>query len=549
MTKYVFVTGGVSSSLGKGLAASSLGRLLKSRGLRITMCKLDPYINYDPGTLNPFEHGEVFVTDDGGETDLDLGHYERFIDETLYRISNSTTGQIYSTVIQKERHGDYLGRTVQVIPHITDEIKERIKRLASDEIDVVITEIGGTVGDIEIVPYLEAIRQFRHDVGRENVCYVHLTLVPYLAPSGELKTKPTQHSVTELRSRGVQPDVIVCRSNHELNEGLKRKISLLCDVPIEAVISSVDAKSIYEIPLLLHEEGFDAVVCETLKLDGPDRTIDLSEWERIVDRVASATETVRIGMIGKYVGLQDAYLSVVEALHHGGFFHDVGIEIEWIESETVEESVVEAALGGLDGIVIPGGFGVRGIEGKIAAAKYAREHDLPCLGLCLGLQVMVVDYARSVLGLAGANSREFDDATPYPVIDLMDEQTGVVDLGGTMRLGAYVARLEEGSQVAAMYGETTVSERHRHRYEVNNRFRQRLEDGGLRLSGTSPDGRLVEFVELPGHPFFIGTQAHPEFKSRPDRPHPLFRELVGAAVARAKARNPHLFEVGLDAAS
>ncbi|HLX77390.1 MAG TPA: CTP synthase [Acidimicrobiales bacterium] len=545
----MFVTGGVSSSLGKGLTSSSLGRLLKSRGLRVTMCKLDPYINFDPGTMNPFEHGEVFVTDDGGETDLDLGHYERFIDESLYRASNATTGQIYSTVIQKERRGDFLGKTVQVIPHITDEIKARVRRLATDDVDVVITEIGGTVGDIEIVPYLEAIRQFRHDVGRDNVCYVHLTLVPYLAPSGELKTKPTQHSVTELRSRGIQPDVIVCRSDHELNEALKRKISLLCDVRIEGVVSAVDAKSIYEIPLLLHEEGFDTVVCETLGLDSTEESIDLSRWERIVERIEQATETVRIGIIGKYVNLPDAYLSVVESLRHGGFFNDAHVEIEWIQAETVTPSVAEADFSNLDGIVIPGGFGERGIEGKVVAAHYAREHDLPCLGLCLGLQVMVVDFARSVIGLVGANSREFDAATPHPVIDLMDEQNDVENMGGTMRLGAYIARLEEGSQVAKIYGETTVSERHRHRYEVNNRYRQRLEDAGMRLSGTSPDNRLVEFIELPSHPYFIGTQAHPEFKGRPDRPHPLFREFIAAAVDRARARNPHLFEIGLDAAS
>jgi CTP synthase len=549
VAKFVFVTGGVSSSLGKGLASSSLGRLLKSRGLRVTMCKLDPYINFDPGTMNPFEHGEVFVTDDGGETDLDLGHYERFIDESLNRSSNATTGQIYSTVIQQERRGDFLGRTVQVIPHITNEIKARVRRLATDEIDVVITEIGGTVGDIEIVPYLEAIRQFRHDVGRENVCYVHLTLVPYLAPSGELKTKPTQHSVIELRARGIQPDVIVCRSDHELDEALKRKISLLCDVPIEAVVSAVDVESIYEIPLLLHDEGFDKTVCQTLGIDGSEETIDLSRWEEIVERVEQANDSVRIGIIGKYVNLPDAYISVVESLRHGGFFNDAHVELEWIQAESVTAATAEADLSHLDGIVLPGGFGERGIEGKITAAHYAREHDLPCLGLCLGLQVMVVDFARSVLGLEGANSREFDPATPHPVIDLMDEQADVQNLGGTMRLGAYTAQLVEGSQVAKIYGETTVSERHRHRYEVNNRFRQALEEGGLALSGTSPDNRLVEFIELPSHPYFVGTQAHPEFKSRPDRPHPLFREFVAAAVDRARARNPHLFEIGLDAAS
>ena len=548
MAKYVFVTGGVSSSLGKGLTASSLGRLLKARGLRVTMCKLDPYINFDPGTMNPFEHGEVFVTDDGGETDLDLGHYERFIDESLYRSSNTTTGQIYSAVIAKERRGDYLGKTVQVIPHITDEIKERVRRLATDDYDVVIVEVGGTVGDIEIVPFLEAIRQFRRDVGRENVCYIHLTLVPYLGPSGEQKTKPTQHSVTELRSRGIQPDVIVCRSDRPLDESLKRKISLLCDVQIDAVISNVDAASIYEIPVLLHEERLDDTVCQILNLG--DREIDLSGWESFLEKVESATEVVRIGIIGKYVNLPDAYLSVVEALNHAGFHHGARIELEWIQAESVDAAFADGTLPSLDGIIIPGGFGERGIEGKIVGAHWARENDLPCLGICLGLQVMVVEYARWVLGLAEANSSEFDTdrfQTPYPVIDLMDEQHDVAEMGGTMRLGAYPAILRAGSRVAAAYGETTVIERHRHRYEVNNRYRQRLEEAGLACSGLSPDERLVEFIELPEHPFWMGTQAHPEFKSRPDRPHPLFRGLVGAAVVRARSRNPHLFDIGLDA--
>ena len=549
MAKFVFVTGGVSSSLGKGLTASSLGRLLKSRGFRVTMCKLDPYINFDPGTMNPFEHGEVFVTEDGGETDLDLGHYERFIDENLHRSSNATTGQIYSAVIQKERRGDYLGKTVQVIPHITDEIKERIRRLetAVKDVDVVIVEVGGTVGDIEIVPFLEAIRQFRREVGRENVCYVHLTLVPYLAPSGEQKTKPTQHSVTELRSRGIQPDVIVCRSDHPISEQLKRKVSLLCDVPIEAVVSAVDAASIYEIPLLLHDEGFDDTVCRILRLDGPDHAIDLAAWEHFVQRVFSATDVVRVGVIGKYVDLPDAYLSVTEALRHAGFHHGVRVEVEWVQASEVTGMLAETHLGDLDGIVIPGGFGERGVEGKIAAAAYARDRDLPCLGICLGLQVMVVDYARSVAGLEQANSREFDSSTPHAVIDIMEDQAEVVDMGGTMRLGAYVARLKPGSQVAEIYGDTTVTERHRHRYEVNPRYRERLERAGLVCSGTSPDDLLVEFIELPSNRFWVGTQAHPEFKSRPDRPHPLFRELVGAAVERARARNPHLFELGADA--
>jgi CTP synthase len=546
VTKFVFVTGGVSSSLGKGLTASSLGRLLKARRLRVTMIKLDPYINVDPGTMNPFEHGEVFVTEDGGETDLDLGHYERFIDENLTRKSNATTGSIYREVIRKERVGEYLGKTVQVIPHVTDEIKERIRRLADEQVDVVIVEIGGTVGDIEIVPFLEAVRQFRHDVGRDNVCYVHLTLVPYLAPSGEQKTKPTQHSVTELRGRGIQPDVIVCRSDQPISEGLKRKISLLCDVPVEGVISAVDAPSIYEIPLVLHEEGLDTMVCRMLAIDEQHHPIDLSTWERVVSQVSSSERPVRIGVVGKYINLPDAYLSVVEALRHAGFHHGARVEVDWIQAEEVPDLARGDRLQLLDGMVIPGGFGERGIEGKVTAARYAREHQVPCLGLCLGLQVMVIDAARHLAGLEGANSREFDTLTPYPVIDLMDDQQNVVDKGGTMRLGAYVARLEPGSLVARAYGAEVVSERHRHRYEVNPRFRARLEQGGLLCSGSSPDGRLVEFVELPGHPFWVGTQAHPEFKSRPDRPHPLFRELLGAALVRAEGRLPRLLDIGAD---
>ncbi|MGH9076717.1 MAG: CTP synthase [Acidimicrobiales bacterium] len=548
MTKHIFVTGGVVSALGKGLTASSLGRLLKSRGLRVTMQKLDPYLNVDPGTMNPYEHGEVFVTDDGGEADLDLGHYERFVDENLHRESNATTGSIYQSVIAKERRGDYLGRTVQVIPHITDEIKSRIKRLASDSVDVVITEVGGTVGDIEILPYLEAIRQFRKDVGRESVCYVHVTLVPYLGPSGEQKTKPTQHSVTELRSRGIQPDVIICRSDRSISTGLKAKISLLCDVPVEAVVSCVDAPNLYEIPLALHEEGLDDYVCTLLRFDGtdsegrPEHPLDLSAWEHLVERVEAATRPVRIGVIGKYVNLPDAYLSVAEALRHGGYWHGAALQLDWIQAEEVEGLLAEGRLRDLDGIVIPGGFGERGIEGKIAAATYAREHDVPCLGLCLGLQVMVIELARNLAKLAGANSREFDSTSPHLVIDLMDEQRQVVELGGTMRLGLYYAKLAPGSQAAASYGAELVSERHRHRYEVNPAYRRRLEDAGLVCSGMSPDDRLVEVVELPGHPFWIGTQAHPEFKSRPDRPHPLFRDLVGAALARAEERTPRLID-------
>ena len=543
MTKYIFVTGGVSSSLGKGLTASSLGRLLKCRGLRVTMIKLDPYINVDPGTMNPYEHGEVFVTEDGGETDLDLGHYERFIDENLQRDSNATTGSIYSTVIAKERRGDYLGRTVQVIPHVTNEIKERVLRLAGDHVDVVIVEVGGTVGDIEIVPFLEALRQFRRDVGRDNVCYVHLTLVPFLGPTGEQKTKPTQHSVTELRSRGIQPDVIVCRSDQPISPELKRKISLLCDVPIEGVVSAVDAPSIYAIPLVLHHEGLDTVVCRTLAIDPTEYPIDLSGWQQVVDQVDAADIPVRIGLVGKYINLPDAYLSVVESLRHAGFGHGAKVEIRWIAAEQVVDLLESEELHALDGIVVPGGFGERGIEGKIAAVGYARSHEIPCLGLCLGLQVMVIDAARNLAGLEGANSREFDTVTPHPVIDLMDDQHAVVDKGGTMRLGSYVAQLVPGSIVAEAYGTEVVSERHRHRYEVNPKYRDQLEKAGLKCSGTSPDGRLVEFIELPSHPFWVGTQAHPEFKSRPDRPHPLFSKLVGAALARAEGRLPRLLDI------
>jgi CTP synthase len=537
VTKHIFVTGGVASSLGKGLTASSLGRLLKMRGLRVTMQKLDPYINVDPGTMNPFEHGEVFVTDDGGETDLDLGHYERFIDENLSRNSNATTGSIYQAVLAAERRGDFLGSTVQVIPHITDEIKRRIRRLVSDDVDVIITEIGGTVGDIEILPFLEAIRQFRKDVGRENVCYLHVTLVPFIGPSGEQKTKPTQHSVTELRSRGVQPDVIVCRSSAPLTDSLKRKISNLCDVDQRSIVNAADARNIYELPLVLHDEGLDDEVCRLLQLDGEP---DLSNWEDLVDRIEQADRPVRIGLIGKYVGLQDAYLSVVESLKHAGFHHGAKVDVDWVQAEDVEGLLASGRLQELDGMVIPGGFGVRGIEGKIAAATYARENGVPCLGLCLGLHVMTIEFARNVLGLMGANSTEFDTTSPHPVIDLMDAQRDVVDMGGTMRLGAYYAVLTPGTKVHDAYGEPVVSERHRHRYEFNNAYRSRFEKGGFLLSGLSPDKRLVEFMELADHPFYLGTQAHPEFKSRPDRAHPLFRDLIAAALVRAEGRNPQI---------
>jgi CTP synthase len=540
VTKHVFVTGGVASSLGKGLTASSLGRLLKARGLRVTMQKLDPYINVDPGTMNPFEHGEVFVTDDGGEMDLDLGHYERFIDENLTKDSNATTGSIYSTVIAAERRGDYLGKTVQVIPHITDEIKRRIYRLATDDVDVVITEVGGTVGDIEILPFLESIRQLRNEVGRNNVCYIHVTLVPFIGPTGEQKTKPTQHSVTVLRSHGIQPDAIVCRSEKPISDALKRKISQLSDVPVAGVVNNADAKHLYEIPLVLHEEGLDTEVC---KLLGLPVEVDLSEWEALVARIDSIAETVRIGVVGKYVSLPDAYLSVAEALRHGGFHNAVNVKIDWIQAEEVEGMLADGRLHDLDGIVIPGGFGERGIEGKIAAAGYARRHEIPCLGLCLGLQMMVIEFGRTELGLDGANSTEVDRTTPHPVIDLMDTQREVVDMGGTMRLGTYPARLAPGSIVARAYGSELVYERHRHRYEFNNKYRARFEEHGLRCSGVSPDERLVEFVELEDHPFWVGTQAHPELKSRPNRPAPLFREFIAAAKARADGRLPKLIDI------
>ena len=540
MTKHIFVTGGVASGLGKGITGSSLGRLLKARGLRVTMQKFDPYINVDPGTMNPFEHGEVFVTDDGGETDLDLGHYERFIDEPLTKDSNATTGSIYQAVLAAERRGDYLGKTVQVIPHITDEIKRRIRRLATADTDVVITEVGGTAGDIEILPFLEAIRQMRLDAGRGNVCYVHVTLVPFIGPSGEQKTKPTQHSVTELRSRGIQPDAVVLRSEEPIDTALREKISRLCDVELSGVVNAPDASNLYEVPLVLHDEGLDRYVCEILGLANLEP--DLRSWSALVDRIEQATSTVRIGIIGKYVSLPDAYMSVVEALRHGGYNHGAEIDIDWIQAEDVEGLLAEGRLSHLDGMIIPGGFGERGIEGKIAAAQFAREHEIPCLGICLGLQVMVTEFCRNQLGLTGANSREFDPTTLHPVVDLMDSQREVTDLGGTMRLGLYPARLAEGSSVAQLYGEALVYERHRHRYEVNNDYRAQMEDQGLQCSGISPDGRLVEFIELDSHPFWVGTQAHPEFMSRPDRPAPLFRGLVEAALGRAEGRNPKLIE-------
>ncbi|RZS29537.1 CTP synthase [Herbihabitans rhizosphaerae] len=548
ITKHVFVTGGVASSLGKGLTASSLGQLLTARGLRVTMQKLDPYLNVDPGTMNPFQHGEVFVTDDGAETDLDIGHYERFLDRDLVGTANVTTGQVYSEVIAKERRGEYLGDTVQVIPHITDEIKTRIRAMAEPDggpaPDVVITEVGGTVGDIESLPFLEACRQVRHDVGRDNCFFLHVSLVPYLAPSGELKTKPTQHSVAALRNIGIQPDAIVCRADREIPDGLKRKIALMCDVDTEAVVAAPDAPSIYDIPKVLHGEGLDAYVVRRLGL--PFRDVDWTVWGDLLDRVHSPRETVRIALVGKYVDLPDAYLSVTEALRAGGFAHRARVEIVWVASDTCETPQGAAAmLSGVDGVLIPGGFGVRGIEGKIGAITYARTHGIPVLGLCLGLQCMVIETARALAGIEGADSSEFDQDTKHPVISTMADQEDVVagerDMGGTMRLGAYPAKLKSGSIVAKAYQATEVSERHRHRYEVNNSYRERLTRAGVTFSGTSPDGRLVEFVELPTktHPFFVGTQAHPELKSRPTRPHPLFAGFVRAAMAyRAAERLP-----------
>ncbi len=538
-TKHLFVTGGVVSSLGKGLTASSLGQLLISRGLQVTMQKLDPYLNVDPGTMNPFQHGEVFVTEDGAETDLDVGHYERFLDRNLPGSANVTTGQVYSTVIAKERRGEYLGDTVQVIPHITDEIKSRILAMGLPDADgirpdVVITEIGGTVGDIESQPFLEAARLVRHEVGRENCFFLHVSLVPYLAPSGELKTKPTQHSVAALRGIGITPDALILRCDRDVPEGLKEKIALMCDVDIDGVISTPDAPSIYDIPKVLHREELDAYVVRRLNL--PFRDVDWTTWDDLLRRVHDPQETVRIALVGKYIDLSDAYLSVAEALRAGGFAHRAKVEMHWVASDDCEtDSGAAAVLDDVHAVLIPGGFGIRGIEGKIGAIRYARHRGLPLLGLCLGLQCIVIEAARTV-GLSEANSAEFEPATPDPVISTMADQrdavSGQADLGGTMRLGAYPAVLEPDSIVAAAYESTTVSERHRHRYEVNNAYRDRIAESGLRFSGTSPDGHLVEFVEYPAdvHPFLVGTQAHPELKSRPTRPHPLFVAFVGAAI-------------------
>jgi len=529
MTKFIFVTGGVVSSLGKGITAASLGRLLKSRGVKIAIQKFDPYINVDPGTMSPYQHGEVFVTDDGAETDLDLGHYERFVDINLNKNSNVTTGKVYDCVLKKERRGDYLGGTVQVIPHITNEIKERIFQVAKDSNpDVVITEIGGTVGDIESLPFLEAIRQIKGDIGRENVLYIHVTLVPFIRAAGEAKTKPTQHSVKELRSIGIQPDIIVCRSEMPISREMEEKIALFCDIDKEAVIQAVDAESIYEVPLTLKEQGLDDIVVERLGLSCNEP--DLGAWKEIVAKIKNPKHHVTIALVGKYVELQDAYLSVGESLRHAGVFHQSKVNIKWIYSADLTMENLHEQLDGVDGILVPGGFGDRGIEGKILAAQYAREHKVPFFGICLGMQLAVVEFSRSVANLTGANSSEFDENTPYPVIDLLPEQKGIEDKGGTMRLGVYPCKLDKNSKAYQAFQTEEILERHRHRYEFNNEYREILVSKGMKISGTSPDGRLVEIIELVDHPWFVGCQFHPEFKSRPDRPHPLFREFVGASL-------------------
>jgi CTP synthase len=549
--KHIFVTGGVVSSLGKGLTAASLGNLLTARGLRVVMQKLDPYLNVDPGTMNPFQHGEVFVTDDGSETDLDIGHYERFLDINLTQAANVTTGQVYSQVIAKERRGEYLGDTVQVIPHITDEIKRRMRLQASDEPrpDVIITEVGGTVGDIESQPFIEAARQVRHELGRKNVFFVHVSLVPFMNASGEQKTKPTQHSVAALRSLGIQPDALVLRSDRPVSESNKRKIALMCDVDEDAVVNCKDVPSIYEIPTMLHDQGLDKYITDALNL--PVQDVDWTSWQNVLDAVREPKHEVTIGLVGKYIDLPDAYLSVTEALRAGGFAQQTKVKIEWIASDTCETPEGAAAmLSELDGICVPGGFGVRGIEGKLGALKFARENAIPVLGLCLGLQCMVIEYARNKAGLEGASSSEFEPETEFPVIATMEEQVEIIaggDLGGTMRLGLYPADLASGSIVEELYGAPVASERHRHRYEVNNKYREQIADAGLWFSGTSPDGQLVEYVELPRaeHPFYVGTQAHPELRSRPSHAHPLFRGLIGAALDRQQASR--LFEVKEDA--
>lgn len=533
MTKYIFVTGGVVSSLGKGIVAASLGRLLKNRGLNVTIQKFDPYINVDPGTMSPYQHGEVFVTDDGAETDLDLGHYERFIDINLNKYSNVTTGKIYSTVLKKERRGDYLGATVQVIPHITNEIKDRVIRAGHEtNADVVITEIGGTVGDIESLPFLEAVRQIKSDVGSRNVMYVHCTLVPYIKAAGEMKTKPTQHSVKELRSLGIQPNIIVLRTEMPISEDMKDKIALFCDIDSRAVFESRDAETLYSIPLSLQEQGIDQIACEHLQLDCKEA--DMTDWVQLVEKVTNLTKTTNIALVGKYVELQDAYLSVAEALKHAGYAFDSDININWVNSEEVTDENVAEFLAGADGILVPGGFGDRGVDGKISALKYARETKTPLLGICLGMQLASVEFARNVLGLEGAHSAELDPDTPHPVIDLLPEQKDVEDLGGTLRLGLFPCKIEEGTKAYEAYNDEVVYERHRHRYEFNNHYRQAMEAAGFVFSGTSPDGRLVEIIELKDHPWFVASQFHPEFKSRPNRPQPLFREFIRASLTSAE---------------
>jgi CTP synthase len=542
-TRFIFVTGGVVSALGKGITAASIGRLLVSRGHGVTLQKFDPYINVDPGTMSPFQHGEVFVTEDGAETDLDLGHYERFTDVNTSRGSNVTTGAIYDSVIRRERRGDYLGNTVQVIPHITDEIKRRIKLVAdSEDVQFVITEVGGTVGDIESLPFLEALRQFQVDQGRDRCMFIHVTLVPFIQHAGELKTKPTQHSVQELRRIGIQPDMIVCRCAEPLDRDIRAKIALFANLPIDSIISARDADSIYKVPLYFRAEGADDQVLTHFGLSADEKP-DLSDWEGMVRRHDQAKDAVRIAMAGKYTQLADAYLSVLEALEHAGTHHNAKVEIEWVDVETLDSPETQKLLESCDGILVPGGFGVRGVEGKIRAARYARENDVPYLGICLGMQVAVAEFARHVAEMDGANSTEFDPETPFPVIDLLPEQKEVRDLGGTMRLGADPVKLHEGTRVREIYGEPVIYERHRHRYEVNNHLRKRLEHAGLVCSGTSPDDRLVEAIELADHPFFVASQYHPEFKSRPLRPQPLFRDFVGAAVERASARRADAPEV------
>lgn len=535
-TKYIFVTGGVVSSLGKGITSASLGRLLKERGYKVSIQKFDPYLNYDPGTMSPYQHGEVFVTEDGAETDLDLGHYERFTDENLGQYSNVTTGKVYWNVISKERRGDYLGGTVQVIPHVTNEIKESILRVSESQAkpDVVITEIGGTVGDIESQPYLEAIRQFQGDLGDENVLYIHVTLLPYLGKAGELKTKPTQHSVKELLSIGIQPEIIVLRSEKQVSESAKKKISLFCNVPKEAVIANYDAEELYEVPLMLEKEGLADLVCDKLKLN--NNKPSLTEWKELVSRAKTLDGSVTIALVGKYVELHDAYLSVAEALRHSGIAFNKEVNIKWIHSEDVNRENVERILKDVDGVIVPGGFGNRGIDGKIETIRYVRENNIPFLGLCLGLQLAVIEYARDVAGLTGANSSELDETTPYPVISLMEEQKKIQDMGGTMRLGAYPCVLKKGTKAYEVYGCEDISERHRHRYEVNDEFIPVLEEKGLTFSGMSPNDVLVEMVEITDHPFFIATQAHPEFKSRPNKPHPLFSGLIKASIDRHAVR-------------